>query len=68
MGILCVNLSQWDLLHQVCPFQLCAVSTGRYVTAGTVIGYEGDTGNVTGLHLHFEVYENGTLMDPARFL
>lgn len=45
-----------------------AVSTGQYVTAGTVIGYEGDTGNVTGPHLHFEVYENGTRVDPARFL
>lgn len=45
-----------------------AVSTGQYVTAGTVIGYEGDTGNVTGPHLHFEVYENGTRVDPAQFL
>lgn len=45
-----------------------AVSKGQYVTAGTVIGYEGDTGNVTGPHLHFEVYENGTRVDPARFL
>ena len=45
-----------------------AVSTGQYVTAGTVIGYEGDTGNVTGPHLHFEVYENGTRVNPAQFL
>ncbi len=45
-----------------------AVSTGQYVTAGTVIGYEGETGNAFGAHLHFEVYENGTRVDPARFL
>ncbi len=45
-----------------------AVSAGQYVTAGTVIGYEGDTGNCFGAHLHFEVYENGTRVDPARFL
>ena len=45
-----------------------AVSTGQYVTAGTVIGYEGATGNVTGPHLHFEVYENGVRVDPMQFL
>ena len=45
-----------------------AVSSGQYVTAGTVIGYEGATGNVTGPHLHFEVYENSVRVDPMRFL
>lgn len=45
-----------------------AVSTGQYVTAGTIIGYEGNTGNSFGAHLHFEVYENGTRVDPAPFL
>ena len=45
-----------------------AVSAGQYVTAGTVIGYEGATGNVTGPHLHFEVYQNGTRVDPMMFL
>lgn len=45
-----------------------AVSTGQYVTAGTIIGYEGNTGNSFGAHLHFEVYENGTRVNPARFL
>ena len=45
-----------------------AVSSGQYVTAGTVVGYEGATGNVTGPHLHFEVYENSVRVDPMRFL
>ena len=45
-----------------------AVSTGQYVTAGTVLGYEGETGNAFGAHLHFEVYQNGTRVDPAQFL
>ena len=45
-----------------------AVSGNQYVTAGTVVGYEGATGNVTGPHLHFEVYQNGTRVDPMQFL
>jgi len=45
-----------------------AVSTGQYVEKNTVIGYEGATGNVTGPHLHFEVYQNGDRVDPMNFL
>lgn len=45
-----------------------AVSQGQYVEKGTIVGYEGATGNVTGPHLHFEVYENGTRVDPMNFL
>lgn len=44
-----------------------AVSTGEYVQQGQLIGYVGSTGNSTGYHLHFEVYENGTRVDPAQF-
>lgn len=46
---------------------LC-VSEGQYVQQGQLVGYEGDTGNVTGPHLHFEVYENGSRVDPMWFL
>ena len=45
-----------------------AVSGNQYVTAGTVVGYESATGNVTGPHLHFVVYQNGTRVDPMQFL
>ena len=41
-----------------------AVSVGQYVTAGQVIGYVGSTGMSTGAHLHFEMYENGSRIDP----
>lgn len=44
------------------------VSTGQTVEKGQLIGYEGDTGNVTGPHLHFEVYQNGSRVDPMNFL
>lgn len=35
------------------------VTTGQRVQQGEVIGYVGSTGNSTGNHLHFEVWENG---------
>jgi len=40
-----------------------AVTVGQTVTAGTVLGVEGATGNVTGRHLHLECY-NGAINDP----
>ena len=44
------------------------VSIGQYVEQGQIVGYEGATGNVTGPHLHFEVYQNGTRVNPMNFL
>lgn len=45
-----------------------AVSAGEYVQKGQVIGYAGSTGNSTGNHLHFEVYQNGSRVDPLHFV
>lgn len=37
----------------------------KWVEKGSVIGYVGKTGNAAGNHLHFEIYENGTRINPV---
>ncbi len=44
------------------------VKKGRWVKAGTVIGYAGSTGRSTGVHLHYEIRRYGKLINPLRFL
>lgn len=44
------------------------VSLGQYVTAGTQIGLAGSTGYSTGPHLHFEIRNNGTPIDPTQYI
>ena len=42
-------------------------SVGQAVQRGQVIGYVGSTGNSTGNHCHFEMYQNGTLVSARNF-
>lgn len=44
------------------------VKPGQTVTAGSKIGIMGSTGRSTGIHLHFEVTKNGTLVNPLSVL
>ncbi|WP_156163861.1 M23 family metallopeptidase [Demequina maris] len=41
-----------------------AVGYGQYVTRGQLVGYAGNTGTSAACHLHFEVYVNGSTVDP----
>jgi murein DD-endopeptidase MepM/ murein hydrolase activator NlpD len=44
------------------------VRPGDRVAEGQLIGKAGCTGSCTGVHLHFQVWVNGKLSDPQRFL
>lgn len=46
----------------------CCVAQGERVEEGQLIGYTGDTGNISGAHLHFEVILNGTRVNPLNWL
>ncbi|WP_257347682.1 peptidoglycan DD-metalloendopeptidase family protein [Pseudalkalibacillus decolorationis] len=45
-----------------------SVSAGDTVQRGQKIGVMGSTGNSTGVHLHFEVYKNGSRKDPLNYI
>jgi len=44
------------------------VSVGQAVEPGTVISTVGSTGNSTGPHLHVEIRQNGTPLNPENYL
>ena len=44
------------------------VHEGQQVQAGDVLGLAGDTGYSFGVHVHFEVRQDGTPIDPVPFM
>jgi murein DD-endopeptidase MepM/ murein hydrolase activator NlpD len=50
--------------HMVKPF----VKEGQIVKRYDVIGYMGSTGRTTGSHLHYEVWVNGTAVNPIYYM
>lgn len=45
-----------------------AVAEGQQVSAGSVLGTQGNTGNSFGCHLHFEVQEGWAAIPPEPFM
>ncbi|PTQ55094.1 MAG: putative peptidase [Candidatus Carbobacillus altaicus] len=44
-----------------------SVSVGQQVAKGQKIGVMGETGNATGVHLHYEIHLNGKALNPEKF-
>lgn len=45
-----------------------SVQPGQQVKAGEKVAEVGDTGNVTGAHLHFELKQNGIFLNPIYYI
>jgi hypothetical protein len=62
--IITKGLGEWFYAHQSGQI----VRSGDMVSGNQIIGYVGDTGNVTGPHLHLELRVGGRPVDPMRTL
>lgn len=63
-----INGQQVNTLYAHMSYGTRQVVPGQTVQAGQLIGLVGSTGRSTANHLHFEVYLNGSNVDPLAWL
>ncbi|MBL1432691.1 MAG: peptidase M23 [Gammaproteobacteria bacterium] len=56
------------LITMYCHMSKIDVANGDVIRRGDILGEVGETGRVTGAHLHWSVSLNGTRVDPILFL
>lgn len=67
-GIATVIDHGWGIYSGLWHQEESYVTVGEMVEAGQMIGKIGETGRVTGPHLHWEVWVNGIQVDPLQWL
>ena len=58
----------YSTLYAHIPGSTPLVSVGQQVTARQQIAWMGNTGNASGVHLHFELRINGSIVDPNPYI
>ncbi|MGC2063986.1 MAG: M23 family metallopeptidase [Thermodesulfovibrionales bacterium] len=48
--------------------RLLTVKAGQKVKRSEIVGYVGSTGNSTGPHVHYEVWQDGKTVNPQKYL
>jgi murein DD-endopeptidase MepM/ murein hydrolase activator NlpD len=67
-GLYVVVVSPGGIETLYAHFGSINVVQGQQISQGDVLGYGGCTGYCTGNHLHFEVIDNGSRVDPLSYL
>jgi murein DD-endopeptidase MepM/ murein hydrolase activator NlpD len=61
-----VQSGSWE--SRSCHLQKTLVEEGQQVKSGDIIGLVGQTGGVTGPHLHWELYYKGDILNPGEVI